>query len=67
MKKNVHIFDRIVRIVLGFGALAFFAISTHDLRVLALLGIIPLITGFVGFCPVYSLLGVNGCACKKTP
>ncbi len=66
MEKNVHIYDRIARIVLGLGLLVFFVLSNHDLRVLALLGFIPLITGFVGFCFVYSLLGINGCASKKS-
>lgn len=65
MKKNIHIIDRIARVVLGFVLLVFFALSNHDLRILALLGIIPLVTGFVGFCPVYGLLGIDGCHCKK--
>ncbi len=66
MKKNVHLYDRIARVVAGMALLVFFALSSHELRILALLGIIPLVTGFVGFCPVYSLLGIDGCNCKKT-
>lgn len=65
MKKNLHHYDRVVRILLGIGLMGFSLISSHDLRVLGLLGIIPLLTGLVGFCPLYTLLGIKGCKCEK--
>ncbi len=65
MKQNVHIIDRIVRLALAAGLLAFFFFNTGEYRVFGLIGIIPLVTGLVGFCPLYALFGIDGCACKK--
>lgn len=65
MKQNVHAIDRIVRIVLGAVLLGFFVLGSSDYKTFALIGIIPLLTGLVGFCPLYSVLGINGCGCKK--
>lgn len=65
MKQNVHYIDRIVRLVLGAALLGFFVLSDSDYKIFGLLGIIPLMTGLVGFCPVYSLLGIDGCKCRN--
>ena len=65
MKLNVHYIDRIVRILLGSCLLAFFVLGSSDAKVFGLIGIIPMLTGIVGFCPLYSLLGVDGCRCHK--
>jgi hypothetical protein len=65
MKQNVHSIDRIARIILGAALLAFYVLGSSDYKIFALLGIIPLLTGLVGFCPIYTLLGINGCGCKK--
>lgn len=66
MKQNIHYVDRIVRFIIGAALLAFFAMSDSEYRIFALLGIIPLLTGLVGFCPLYTLLGINGCRYKKS-
>lgn len=57
MKKNEHGADRILRIVFGIAILATVFIGPKTMW--GLLGLIPLITGLVGFCPVYKLLGVG--------
>ena len=59
-KNNVGGLDRTLRIVAGLAilALAFVGPKTP----LAYLGLVPLLTGIVGTCPLYSLLGVNTCA-----
>ena len=36
-----------------------------DLDVIGLIGIIPLATGIVGFCPLYRLLGLRTCAFNR--
>jgi len=62
MKKNVGRTDRIIRIVAGisFFALGFFLeISTGWVWALWILGAILLITGIIGFCPLYALLKTN--------
>ena len=56
-KPNEGIVDRIARVVLGLGliSLAFVGPSTP----LGWLGIIPLVTGLAGTCPLYSLVGIR--------
>ncbi len=65
MTKNVGSFDKIVRIVIGLALLwyALFAAPT-GWNWIGWIGIIPLVTAFVGVCPLYSLLGVKTCAAK---
>ncbi|OCR88587.1 DUF2892 domain-containing protein [Campylobacter fetus] len=55
--------ERILRIILGLIILAvgwFFYSSLW-----ALIGFIPLITGLVGFCPIYRMIGKQSCPFKK--
>jgi hypothetical protein len=59
MKTNVGSIDRILRIALGGGLIAWAA--AFDGPALAYLGVIPLLTGVVGTCGLYSLLGINTC------
>ena len=63
MTKNAGGFDRIVRIVIGIALLAWVAL--FDGPVWAWIGILPLATGALGFCALYSLLGINTCPVKK--
>lgn len=62
MKTNVGGIDRILRIALGGGLIAWAA--AFDGPALAYLGVIPLLTGVFGMCGLYSLLGVNTCSVK---
>jgi len=63
MTTNVGIIDRIVRIVVGLAliALALGYIPGFAPQVWGWIGILPLLTGVVGTCPMYSLIGVNTC------
>lgn len=59
-------FDRVLRVVVGTTLLAWFFLDQgagfwHYAK---LVGIVPLITGLVGTCPVYSMLGISSCAVK---
>jgi hypothetical protein len=61
-EKNVGTIDRIVRLVIGIAFLAGFALNmvASPLSWLVLLvGIIALVTGIIGTCPAYSLIGIN--------
>lgn len=63
MPRNMGSLDRVIRVVVGLALLAgFFLNPTAEWRWLYLLGIVPLTTGLVGTCPMYSILGVNTCA-----
>ncbi len=64
MTPNVGGIDRILRIVLGLVLVALAATGT--LGVWAWLGLLPLATGLLGWCPPYSLLGINTCKNKNT-
>ena len=61
MTLNVHNYDRIGRIVLAvllFAGAVATEFSTVGI-ILAVLGVIMLVTGTVGFCPIYRALGVS--------
>jgi hypothetical protein len=51
--------DRIVRVVLGIAILSLTVAGPHSMW--GLLGLLPLLTGLVGFCPAYRLVGINTC------
>jgi hypothetical protein len=62
MKNNVGGIDRIIRIVMGLAALG---AGYHFGSWLGLIGLVPLLTAFVGSCPLYSLLGFSTCPLKQ--
>lgn len=57
MKRNVGFIDKAVRIFIGLTivSLAFFGVANKWF----LLGLIPLFTGIIGWCPLYKILGIN--------
>lgn len=63
MKSNVGGIDKILRIVAGVVllALAIMGIGAPW----TFIGIVPLATGLLGWCPAYTLLGMNTCPMKK--
>ena len=62
MRSNVGTVDRVLRVILGLVliALALGYFPGYQ-SVWGWVGLIPLVTGLVGTCPVYSLLGMNTC------
>lgn len=64
MTKNIGNIERIVRIVGGLVLIALAATGT--VGVWGWVGLVPLATGLVGWCPPYSLLGINTCKNKNT-
>jgi hypothetical protein len=63
MLTNESILDRSLRIVIGLLALSLVVIGPKTLW--GLLGLVPLLTGFVGFCPLYRVLGITTCPARK--
>jgi hypothetical protein len=61
MKANVGGIDRGLRVLGGIALLAFFALGEGSVRYIGMVGIVPLLTGLFGFCPLYSILGLNTC------
>jgi len=56
---NVGNADRLFRIVLGLGLIALVFVGPQTAW--GWIGVIPLVTGFLRTCPLYSLIGVNTC------
>jgi len=66
LKKNVGTIDRVLRIVLGLALIAaYFFNPGGAYSWLYLIGIIPLATGLMSSCPLYSILGLSTCPMKK--
>ncbi|MGX0877361.1 hypothetical protein ACSSV4_002049 [Roseovarius sp. MBR-154] len=66
LKKNVGSRDRALRIILGLALLAGFVINRDGTYSwLYLIGIIPLVTGLMSSCPLYSIFGLSTCPLKK--
>jgi hypothetical protein len=61
MKTNVGNIDRTLRIVAGLAILSLFLVLDEGQRGWALLGLVPLVTGLVSWCPLYTMLGIRTC------
>jgi hypothetical protein len=61
MATNVGNWDRVVRVVLGIGLLSLLFVLNGTVRWLGLIGVVPLVTGLFGFCPLYRLVGLSTC------
>lgn len=59
---NEHTVERVIRVVLGLGILSLYFVGPQTPW--ALLGAIPLVTGAVGSCPIYTLFGISTCPRK---
>jgi membrane protein implicated in regulation of membrane protease activity len=60
MGRNVGGIDRILRIVVGLILIALVFVGPQT--VWGWIGVVPLLTGLIGWCPPYSLLGINTCS-----
>ncbi len=63
MKSNVGGIDKVLRIVVGAGLIG--ATVAGFLPVWGYIGVVPLLTGLLGWCPLYPLLGINTCPNKE--
>jgi sulfite exporter TauE/SafE len=64
MGKNVGTVDRVLRIVAGLVLIAYalgFIAPDTGYNVWGWIGVVPLATAFIGFCPAYRLIGVSTC------
>ena len=57
--KNIGNTDRDIRVILGIVLLSLMIVLNGNIRFLGLLGLIPIITVLIGFCPLYRLLGIK--------
>jgi len=59
MKTNEGKIDRIVRVIIGLALLSLLLILEGNIKYIGLIGLIPLITGAVGFCPLYTIFKIS--------
>ncbi|MDH4384676.1 MAG: DUF2892 domain-containing protein [Caulobacter sp.] len=55
--------DRILRVLAGLAILSLAFVGPQTPW--AYLGLVPLLTGAIGYCPLYSILGLNTCPVRK--
>ena len=63
MKANVGGIDRILRIVVGLVLISLVFVGPQV--VWGWVGVVPLATGLIKFCPFYPLIGLNSCPCEE--
>lgn len=59
LPKNEHKIERVLRVVIGLALIALVFVGPKTLW--GLVGIVPLATGLVGSCPLYTLFGISTC------
>lgn len=62
LPQNEAVIDRALRVVLGLALLAIVFVGPQT--PLGWIGVVPLLTGLVGSCPIYTLLGISTCPVK---
>ena len=61
---NEGTLDRAIRVIVGLAVLSLTIAGPHTLW--GLVGVIPLLTGIVGFCPLYRVLGIRTCPATRS-
>jgi uncharacterized membrane protein YfcA len=63
LKVNEHPIERTVRVILGVGLIA--AAAMGSIGVWGYIGVVPMVTGLMGTCPLYTVLGISTCPVPK--
>jgi len=62
MSKNIGTLDRVLRVIVGLALIAYalkLGLPETGWNRVGWIGVVPLLTAVVGFCPLYRLLGLN--------
>ena len=65
LSRNEGRVDRALRVGVGLGVLSLTVVGPQTLW--GLVGLVPLLTGLAGSCPLYTVLGVNTCPVQRRP
>lgn len=61
MKANIGTLDRTIRLLLAIGLFSLFFILPGAQKWFGLIGFVPLLTGLIQWCPLYTLFGIRTC------
>ena len=65
MEKNVGSLDRLVRVVVGIALIAMVFVGPQT--VWGWIGVVPLVTAALSWCPLYTALGIKTCPTAAKP
>lgn len=65
MTCNVGGIDKVVRIIAGLGLLSLVFVLEGGTRWFGLVGLVPITTALLGWCPLYAPFGISTCAAKR--
>ncbi|MBL9119696.1 MAG: DUF2892 domain-containing protein [Phycisphaerae bacterium] len=63
LPNNEHPVERVLRVLIGLGLLSIVFVGPQTLW--GLIGIVPLLTGLLGSCPLYTMVGLSTCPMKR--
>lgn len=63
LPRNEHTVERVIRVVVGLALLSIVFVGPKTLW--GLIGLVPLATGALGSCPLYTLFGFSTCPVEK--
>lgn len=63
--KNVGRIDKVIRLIVGLALLSLLYFMNGNLKYLGLIGLVPILTATVGYCPLYSIFGIKTCKTIK--
>jgi len=59
MQKNMGMVQRIIWIVAGLALIAWAVMGSGDYNWIGWVGVVPLLTGLIGWCAINAVLGIN--------
>ncbi|MET0051310.1 MAG: DUF2892 domain-containing protein [Candidatus Thiodiazotropha sp.] len=59
MTQNVGGIERFIRIIAGLAILAWGFLLSNPINWLGAIGLVPLLTGLISYCPMWSIFGIN--------
>jgi hypothetical protein len=64
LPRNEHAVERVLRVALGVGLVG--AASTGNIGAWGYVGVLPVLTGLLGSCPLYTVLGISTCPTRNS-
>jgi hypothetical protein len=63
MQQNIGPLDRAIRLIVGIGLLSLVFVGPQTWW--GLVGLVPLVTSLIGWCPPYAMFGLNTCSARR--